>query len=99
MAAVEETHKTRRVVVLHGLSVAESLQDGVGLQELCLQLSLATGVSRLAHQLLAGLADQLLVLAVMGCPCNHGQVLDDLLGVLRLPCTGFSTAERRGGRR
>ena len=100
-AAVKTTHKTRGVVVLDGLGVAEGLQDRVGLQELGLQFSLCARVPRLGHQLLTGLANQLLLLAVVmvGRPCNHGQVLDHLLGVLGFPCTRFSTGWEREGER
>ena len=38
------TYKTRGVVILHSLCISKDLQDGVGLQQLCLQLSAATGM-------------------------------------------------------
>lgn len=37
------THKSGGVVILHSLSIAEGLQDGVGLKELPLQLALGLG--------------------------------------------------------
>ncbi len=97
-----QTHKSRGVVILDSLGVSKGLQDWVSLEQLSLQLSLASGVTRLGHQRLAsplhqGLLGGLLcvgvamAVAVAVGASDGGKVLDHLLGVLSLTGTGLST--------
>ena len=92
-----KTHETRRVIILHSLCISKSLEDRVGLQELCLQLSLSRGQPSLGAKRDAGTANQLLPTAGMvGRPGNCGQVLDHLLRVLCLPGSRLSTVGGQG---
>ena len=77
------TYKTGGVVILDGLGIAKGLEDGVGLEQLRLQLSLSQAESCLGYQGGAGFSLQLLLfVAMVRGSSHHCQVLDHLLGVL-----------------
>lgn len=73
------TYETGRVVVTHGLSVTESLQDGIGLDDLIFQGSLA----------LLGIG------WLLGGGTNGGEVGNNLLRVLSFSSSRFTSNQHR----
>lgn len=67
------TYKTGGVVILHSLGISEGLQNGVSLEQLCLQLPLGCGEASLGGEGDTGTTNQLLATAGMvGGTSNMG---------------------------
>lgn len=87
------THEARGVVVLDGLRISKGLEDGIGLQDLAFEVAKLLPDGRV--KVLGGGRE-----LVEGGRRGEGiggdgrEKLDDLLRVLRLPCSRLSTIDQ-----
>lgn len=90
-----QTHKSRGVIIFDGLGISEGLQDGIGLQELLLQLPLvATATHRKHHpsargrwwvyQNMVNSTDKVKVLMILSTPHHVMIILTNKSGCLNI---------------